>query len=296
MCLPYAVDTLGADGPTSLTEHIRDTSDLGDIRDVRAEWTAGVLRVSTAAAERHAWVTIPAPSTGWDLARRETVNAEIVNSGTASVGVMLWVVGDHGWDAVLDVATLAPGETRGFACPLRATFPDGTPKLNPGDFKAVQVMLAEPRTRPPDEERPGQPQAYLHPQIRQPVSILVRSLVARGSAPEWKRPPGRIDVPAVEDADPAPGIRVRYRLPDDEQLGIHAVLQLPHDWRPGRRFPVIVEFPGNLFFGPACYSTGRPEQCVIGYGMTKGLGAICLGVPFVDRGHRGDRGARLGRS
>ena len=57
---------------------------------------------------------------------------------------MLWVVGDHGWDAVLDAATLAPHETRTFSCNLRATFPDRTPKLNPGDVKQVQVMLAEP--------------------------------------------------------------------------------------------------------------------------------------------------------
>jgi hypothetical protein len=45
---------------------------------------------------------------------------------------------------------------------------------------------------------------------------------------------------------------------------------------------VIIEFPGNVFYASACYSTGLPEQCVIGYGITRGKGAICAGVPFVD--------------
>ena len=36
-------------------------------------------------------------------------------------------------------------------------------------------------------------------------------------------------------------------------------------------------------FAPVCYSTGLPDQCVIGYGMTKGKGAICLDMPIVDR-------------
>jgi len=60
-------------------------------------------------------------------------------------------------------------------------------------------------------------------------------------------------------------------------------LHLPMDWRPGETFPVIVEYPGNIFFTPACYSTGLPDQCVIGYGITKGKGAICVSLPFIDR-------------
>ena len=104
-----------------------------------------------------------------------------------------------------------------------------------------------------------------------------------GDAPEWKRPPGRIDVPAVEDAAPAPGKRVRYRLPGDEKSGIYSVLNLPEDWQSGKKYPVIVEYPGNIMFAPVCYSTGLPDQCVIGYGITRGKGAICLGMPFLDR-------------
>ncbi len=269
--------------PDSLTAHLRSNADLGAQRDIRADWSDGVLRLSAVKAERHAWAAVPAPKEGWNLAGRATVECEVVNTGDNPAGVMLWVVGNHGWDAVLDQAVLAPKESRVFSCELRAAFPDGTPKLNPGDVKQVQVMLAEPAPGPARAGDKSCVQARLTPRITRAVSVEVRNLAARGQAPVWKRPSGRLDVPDLEDALPAPGKRVRYRLPSDEGTGIYSVLHLPEDWRPGNAYPVVVEFPGNVFFAPACYSTGFPEQCVIGHGITQGRGAICLGLPFVDR-------------
>lgn len=263
------------DKTTSLTNHLRSSTDLGELRDLRAEWNNGVLKLSTGKGGHHAWAVIPAPKSGWDLGQRETVTAEITNTGENAVGVMLWVVGDHGWSAVVDAATLAPHERRTFSCKLRAAYPDGTPKLNPGAVKQLQVMLSQPATVNGKE--------HLSPIINKPVSIEVSHFTAQGDAPVWKRPPGRIDVPAVEDSAPTPGKRVRYRLSGDEKSPIYSVLNLPEDWQLGMKYPVIVEYPGNIFFAPACYSTGLPDQCVIGYGMTKGKGAICLGMPFVDR-------------
>ncbi len=273
--LLLALPAFAADAPTSLTQHLRSAADLGELRDVRAELNEDRLTLSCTKAERHAWVVIPAAKGGWDLARRATVDAEISNTSNVPVGVMLWVVGDHGWSAVVDSATLAPHETRNFSCNLRAAYPDGTPKLNPGDVKQVQVMLAEPVTIRGKE--------LLSPIITKPVSIEVRQVKARGDAPEWKRPADRIDVPALEDIAPEPGKRVRYRLPGDEKSGIYSVLNLPEDWQRGKKYPIIVEYPGNIMFAPVCYSHGLPDQCVIGYGITKGKSAICLGMPFVDR-------------
>lgn len=267
--------SVAADASNSLTRHLRTTADLGELRDLRAEWNEGVLQLSTSKAERHAWAVIPPPKGGWDVARRATVIAEITNTGNIPVGVMFWVVGDHGWNAVEDTAALAPQETRTFSCDLRETYPDGTPKLNPGDVKQVQVMLTE-AVGAKGKER-------LSPIITKPVSIEVRQVTAQGDAPEWKRPPDRIDVPAAEDAAPEPGKRVRYRLPGDEKSSIYSVLNLPEDWQSGKKYPVIVEYPGNIMYAPVCYSTGLPDQCVIGYGITKGKGAICLGMPFLDR-------------
>jgi hypothetical protein len=281
-CLP-ALHASEPGTTSSLTEHLRDSSGLGESRDLLAEWNDGVLKLSALEARRQAWAVIPAPPGGWNLVRRASVHAEIINTGDEPVGVMLWVVGDHGWSAVVDAATLAPREKRDFSCDLREAYPDGTPKLDPRDIKQVQVMLAAPVVRQSKSNKTAGSGEIPNPRINQAASLEVRSITARGEAPPWNRPPGRIDVPAVEDCPPAPGKRVRYRLPGDEKTGIYSVLNLPVDWRPDAKYPVIVEYPGNVFFAPACYSTGLPDQCVIGYGMTKGRGAITLGMPFLDR-------------
>jgi hypothetical protein len=274
---------LHAETADSLTRHVHASSDLGELRDLKAEWNSGELTLSTSKADLYAWAVIPAPKGGWDLAKRAAITAEITNTGSAPVGILFWAVGGHGWDAVLDTATLGPQERRTFSCDLRGAFPDRTPKLNPARVKGVQIMLAEVAARPAKAGDGGKPDTYLAGRITRPVSVEVRNLTARGQAPDWELPVGRLEVPDVEDAAPAPGKRVRYRLARDAAKGIYSILNLPEDWRPGKTFPVIVEYPGNLFYGAACYSSGLPDQCVIGYGMSKGRGAICLGMPFVDR-------------
>lgn len=271
-----------ADTSISLTQHLRTSKDLAELRDLHADWNEGVLRLSVSKAERHAWAVIPAPQDGWDLRQRATINAEITNTGDNAAGVMFWVVGNNGWDAVLDEATLAPRETRRFSCNLRSTFPDGTPKLNPSKIKQVQVILSEPINLTSQSKDPRTVQQRLSPRITKSVSLELRSLTAQGDAPEWVAPAGRIEVPTAEDSQPAPGKRVRYCLAGDQRSEIYTILNLPEDWHPGIKYPVIIEFPGNVFYASACYSTGLPEQCVIGYGITRGKGAICAGVPFVD--------------
>lgn len=257
-----------ASDETKLWSHIGSLADLGELRGLTAEWDGaapgGLLRLagSEPPSPRYAWAVIPPPKAGWDLARRAAVEAEITNTGASPVEVLLWVVGNRGWDAVPAAAKLAPAETRRFTCHLRETFPDGTPKLDPVQVKQIQVMLSR--------VRPG-------------ARLDVRGLTATGAAEDWVRPAGRLEVPSIEDGPPAPGRRVRHRLAGDEQTGISSVLFLPEDWEPGRTFPVIVEYPGNIFFTSGCYSTGLPDQCVIGYGMTQGRGAICLSLPFIDR-------------
>lgn len=175
-------------------------------------------------------------------------------------------------------ATLFARETRRFSCDLRATCPDGTPRLNPGDVSGVQIMLGQPVTTGRSRDGNSKAAAHFAGGITRPVSVSLRSLAARGEQSPW-----RIDVPPVEEGGPEPGRRVRYRLAGDEQTGIASILNLPEDWQAGKKYPVIVEYPGNIFLGPACYSTGLPDRCVIGYGITQGRGAICLGLPFLDR-------------
>ena len=53
--LLHALHALHADASILLTQHLRSSSDLGELRDLGAEWNEGVLKLSTSKAERHAW-------------------------------------------------------------------------------------------------------------------------------------------------------------------------------------------------------------------------------------------------
>lgn len=80
------------------------------------------------------------------------------------------------------------------------------------------------------------------------------------------------------------GLRFRYTHQDWSDTGVYAVVYLPTDWKPGGKFPVVAEFPGNggfrNKFGDTC--NGRPEGCKLGYGISGGKGLIWVSLPFVN--------------
>ncbi|HRE84102.1 MAG TPA: hypothetical protein PLN52_23865, partial [Opitutaceae bacterium] len=102
--------------------------------------------------------------------------------------------------------------------------------------------------------------------------------------PDISAKPFDLVVPAMEDAAPASGKRVRATLPGYGHAGVYHALYLPRDWVPGKRFPVIVEYAGN---GPyrnkyGDVSDGTVEGAVMGYGLSGGEGYIWISLPFVD--------------
>jgi hypothetical protein len=250
---------------SSLWPHIHSAAQCGDVRGGSVTWDAsdaGMLAFNVNGNGVYAWVTIPAPAAGWDLATRLGVEASVTNLGPNPAEVQVWTVASRGWESIADVATLATGETRLFSCRLRETFPDGTPKLDPGSVTGVRVLVRKAAAG---------------------TVIRVAGLAATGHAPPWTQPEGRIEVPAVEEGPPTAGRRVRYQLQGDEGTDIACLLHLPDDWKPGGSYPVIFEYPGNIYYVKDCYSTGLPDQCGIGYGMTRGRGAIWVSMPFVNR-------------
>jgi len=208
------------------------------------------------------WIAIPPPTEGWNLSLTKNIQASVKNTGSKPVVTTLWVVSSNGWDAVGGSATLDPDQSAKLSCDLRQTYPDGTPKIDPNQTKEIRIMV----------------------QRTDSVSLDITGLVATGTADEWLRPMGRLDVPDMVEGKPAAGRRVRYQLSADAENKIYCAIYLPPDWEPGKRYPVIAEYPGNIFYSAkACWSTGRPEQCTMGYGLSSGKGAIWVSLPFVDR-------------
>jgi len=85
-------------------------------------------------------------------------------------------------------------------------------------------------------------------------------------------------IPPIEDADPAPGKRVRHRWEGKETSGVYHLVYLPTDWEAGNSYPVIFEYPGNRYRT----SPGTIEGCELGYGISGGKGVIWISLPFVD--------------
>ncbi|MEM1084584.1 MAG: hypothetical protein AAGI48_10765 [Verrucomicrobiota bacterium] len=249
----------------SLQTHpvICETRNLEAVLSKKGEAPKLRLIADKSFGQQTAWASLGPPGERWNFEQRENLEATVKNTSTAKVTVTLWVVSSHGWDAVGDEATLEPREEQQLSCDLREAYPDGTPKIDPTSIREIRIML--------QRTAPG-------------ASVEVTTLKATRKIETWIRPGGRLDVPEMEHGRPAPGRRVRYQLPSDRGTRIYSALYLPPEWQAGKRYPIIAEYPGNAFYSAKrCWSTGRPEQCVMGYGITSGKGAIWISLPFVDR-------------
>lgn len=95
-------------------------------------------------------------------------------------------------------------------------------------------------------------------------------------------------VPSMTSGNPAPGKRIKLVTAGWESTQIHHALYLPKDWNPDRKWPVIVEYPGNGGYANKLgdVSEGTVEGCMMGYGLSEGKGFIWVSMPFVGKnGH-----------
>lgn len=196
-----------------------------------------------------------------DFTHYEKLTAEIKNTSDEPLQIMLWIVGDNGWNAVGKMEQFLPGEKKVITCDIRSAFPDGTPKIDPANVKKIELMLIK---------------------AKKEASIVLESFSLSGNTSKFHKKEDRLLIPELEIEKPAAGKRVKYLLPQQIDEKLYAALYLPKNWNPSKKHPVIVEFPGNIYFTEGCYSTGKPESCVIGYGMSEGENAIWLSMPFVN--------------
>jgi hypothetical protein len=101
------------------------------------------------------------------------------------------------------------------------------------------------------------------------------------AAPDIRTVPPDLVVPEISAGPLSAGQRFEVK---DTVSGVPFVVCLPQDWSPTQSFPVLIELPGNggyrNRFGDAC--SGMPQECSLGYGITAGVGAIWVAVPFLN--------------
>ena len=106
-------------------------------------------------------------------------------------------------------------------------------------------------------------------------ALMASPLCASGN----ENGPAVLIVPQVTNAAPSPGTRVRQFNQNYAGSGGYHVLFLPTDWKPGRKYPVIVEYAGNKWQT----SLGTVEGSSLGYGISGGKGVIWVCMPYVNQ-------------
>lgn len=111
-------------------------------------------------------------------------------------------------------------------------------------------------------------------------------LAAQAALPDLREVQADLVVPPLVDqpVKGVPGAGRRVKVCDPDSPDIYHVLYLPTDWKPGRRYPVIVEYAGNGNYRNSYgdVSLGVPEGSNLGFGLSGGLGYLWLCLPYVD--------------
>ena len=121
--------------------------------------------------------------------------------------------------------------------------------------------------------------------------IVAALIVLIGSAPslqadDWpeiRTVTSDLVVPQMTDESPAAGRKVRYCSPDWPSA-VYSSLYLPPERQADKKYPVLVELPGNGGYrdalGDEC--SGRPEGCSLGFGVSGGEQFIWVCLPFLN--------------
>lgn len=216
---------------------------------------------------------IYAPDKKWNLNNYERVGVEIRNIGTNSVTLSCWAV-TNGWGGIggygidgsnngTTTITISPNATGIQYLYIHTRYKDNLHKMvNPEAINYFDIRFAA------------------NTAINSKIEVK-RIFVENPLLPADYDKTGRLVVPPMEEIAPAAGKRVKQLLSEYHATQVFHTVYLPNDWEPGRKYPVIVEYAPNIFYDKACYSTGKVEHVVNGYGISKGEGYIWLVLPFV---------------
>jgi Carboxypeptidase regulatory-like domain len=252
-------------------QHLADPSQL-KTEGAAVYQLAGRLRIGVANPGDGAPSAFLLPRHGhWDLARYRYLEIDVHNVGRvpASVSAFAFVPGGFGGISTYPQhengrELLGPGAQHTLRIDLHQRFPDNTESIDPRNITQLRIIL----------------NSGVHGTM-----IDVLRVRATGQGPAERHDfQARLVVPTVTEGLPGPGKRVYMTLNGSP---VRYVLYLPRDWNPDDHFPVIAEYSGNIFYFKNTYSTGKADQGNIGYGMSKGVGAIWVNLPFLslDRTH-----------
>jgi hypothetical protein len=116
------------------------------------------------------------------------------------------------------------------------------------------------------------------------ASLAVTGIDSHAEAADIRSVAPDLAVPALASGPVAADKRVKQCLPAYAGTQVYHVIYLPSDWQPDARYPVIVEYAGNGGYRNKYgdVSTGCVEGSKLGYGISAGVGAIWVCLPYVN--------------
>ena len=181
------------------------------------------LRLEVAAAGAYPSAVLRAPRGSWDLSSRRYLKLDLSNPGPKPVAVSCWAFAPGGWGGVGSYPLAGPKGWHTLPAGARVTaeidlhqrFPGGmTKQTDPSHVTLLHVVLM------------GQVGAR----------VEVGRIRATGEGLPADDASLRLRVPDMIAGSPAPGRRVRQRLPEYQTTDVFHALYLPTDWRPGGRY------------------------------------------------------------
>lgn len=242
----------------------------GSVRD-------GTLRIEAREPQPERSVVFPLSDRGLDLSASRCVEIELRNAGKLPLQFTFWAMSGLGWGGISTYPTgnpagretLAAGAAGVFRVDLHARYPGSevyAPAINPASVRWLELVFEN---------------------AERPLAVDIGEIRTAGTG--LPVPPAvaeRVLVPDPTHEPPAAGRRVYRQLPGWAGTAIAHVLTLPRDWQAGRRYPVLVEYPGSQFYHKFCYSTGRTADGHMAYGLARGANYLCLNLPFISEDGR----------
>lgn len=118
------------------------------------------------------------------------------------------------------------------------------------------------------------------------IAVLLTHLAIDSWAnclPDIGTVPADLVIPRLYTGPPRAGVRAVVTPLEYQGTSVHHVLYLPVNWRPGTKYPVLVEYAGNGSYRNKYgdVSTGEVEDSKLGYGISGGRDYIWLCLPFL---------------
>ncbi len=249
--------------------------------------SAKFLSIACLPAENMPKFKLQPKESHWDFTDKKFIEFDIENLSETKIAFSLWALSKGGFSGATvenpDVlCTLDIGERKQFKIDLETRF-----KGKDAIFDSVErskissVEIVFNRLKPfTDNEK----QIY-----KNPIEIKIHSIRTSGEplrALDNEALSKRYRAPEIiTTKNPKAGDRFYRTLPEYKSSQVKHVIYLPDNWQKGKKYPVIMEYTGNVYYNQKafCYSTGYTNQGNLACGLTRGKDIIAINLPFVSK-------------